>query len=85
MHDARLIRERLGELREAMDRRGALGALAAQLDRAEALEQERRRILQVVEEKKATRNASSGEVARRKKAGEDASDLIAKGRTLGEE
>ena len=85
MHDARLIRDRLDELREAMRRRGALGALGAQLDRCEGLDRERRLLIQAVEERKAARNASSQEVARRKKAGEDASDLIAHGRALGEE
>ena len=85
MHDARLIRDRLDDLREAMRRRGALGALAEQLDRCEGLDRERRLLIQAVEERKAARNASSQEVARRKKAGEDASDLIAHGRALGEE
>ena len=85
MHDARLIRERLGDLREAMRRRGALGALAPHLDRCEALDRERRLLIQAVEERKAARNASSQDVARRKKAGEDAADVIAHGRALGEE
>jgi len=85
MHDARLIRERLGDLREAMRRRGALGALAPHLDRCEALDRERRLLIQAVEERKAARNASSQDVARRKKAGEDAEDVIAHGRALGEE
>jgi seryl-tRNA synthetase len=85
MHDARLIRERLDDLREAMRRRGALGTLAAQLDRCEGLDRERRLLIQAVEERKAARNTSSQEVARRKKAGEDAADLIAQGRALGEE
>ena len=85
MHDARLIRDRLDELREAMRRRGALGALGAQLDRCEGLDRERRLLIQAMEERKAARNASSQEVARRKKAGEDAADLIAHGRALGEE
>ncbi|CAN5878131.1 serine--tRNA ligase [soil metagenome] len=85
MHDARLIRERLDDLREAMRRRGALGQLASQLDRCEGLDRERRLLIQAVEERKAARNASSQDVARRKKAGEDAGDLIAHGRALGEE
>ena len=85
MHDARLIRDRLDELREAMRRRGALGALGEQLDRCEGLDRERRLLIQAVEERKAARNTSSQEVARRKKAGEDAADLIAHGRALGEE
>ena len=85
MHDARVIRERLDDLREAMRRRGALGQLAPQLDRCEGLDRERRLLIQAVEERKAARNASSQDVARRKKAGEDAADLIAHGRALGEE
>ncbi len=85
MHDARLIRDRLDDLREAMRRRGALGALTAQLDRCEGLDRERRLLIQAVEERKAARNASSQEVARRKKAGEDTTDLIGHGRALGEE
>ena len=85
MHDARLIRERLGDLREAMRRRGTLGALGPQLDQCEALDRERRLLIQAVEERKAARNTSSQEVARRKKAGEDAADVIAHGRALGEE
>ena len=85
MHDARLIRDRLDDLREAMRRRGALGALAVQLDRCEGLDRERRLLIQAVEERKAARNASSQEVARLRKAGEDAANLIAHGRALGEE
>ncbi len=85
MHDARVIRERLDDLREAMRRRGALAQLAPQLDRCEGLDRERRLLIQAVEERKAARNASSQDVARRKKAGEDAADLIAHGRALGEE
>ena len=85
MHDVRLVRERLDDLREAMRRREALDALAPQLDRCEGLERERRLLIQAVEERKAARNAGSQEVARRKRAGEPADDLIAQGRALGEE
>src|SRR3982074_3735595 len=85
MHDLKLVRERLDDLREAMRRRGALATLGAQLDRCEGLDRERRLLIQAVEERKAARNASSQEVARRKKAGESADDLIAQGRALGEE
>jgi seryl-tRNA synthetase len=85
MHDVRLVRERLGELRDAMRRREALDALGPQLDRCEGLERERRALIQAVEERKAARNASSQEVARRKRAGESADELIAQGRALGEE
>jgi seryl-tRNA synthetase len=55
------------------------------LDRAVELDKEWRLLLQAVEERKAARNASSQDVARRKKAGEDASDLIAMGKALGDE
>lgn len=85
MHDIRVLREQLDALREGMKRRGALDGLAPALDRAERLEKERRALIQAVEERKASRNASSQEVARRKRAGEGADDLIAAGRALGEE
>ena len=85
MHDLRLIREQPELLREAMRRREKLDALAPVLDRAEALERERRAMIQAVEERKAARNAGSQEVARRRKAGQGADELIAQGRLLGEE
>ena len=85
MHDLRLLRERPDDLREALRRRGALDALGPQLDRAAALDTEWRDLTQAVQERKAARNAGAQDVARRKKAGEDASDLIARGRALGEE
>ena len=49
------------------------------------LEERRRRILQDVEEKKARRNAVSKEVGARKKAGENADEIVAEMRTLGDE
>jgi seryl-tRNA synthetase len=85
MHDVRLVRDRLGDLREALRRRGALEELAPQLDRCAALDREWLDLTQAVQERKAARNASSQEVARRKRAGEDADELIAHGRALGEE
>lgn len=85
MHDLRVVREHLGDLREAMRRRGALDGLGPQLDRCEALDRERRLLTQAVDERRAARNASSQEVARRKRAGEPAEDLIAEGRALGDE
>ena len=83
MHDIRVLREQMDLLRDALRRRGALDGLAPVLDRAEQLERERRAVIQAVEERKAARNTSSQEVAQRKKRGEDASDLIARGRELG--
>ena len=85
MHDLRVLREQIGLLREGMRRRGALEALAPTLDRGETLERDRRALIQATDERKARRNVSAQEVARRKKAGESADDLIAQGRALGEE
>lgn len=85
MHDARVFREQVELLRDGMRRRRKLDDLAPVLDRGVALELERRTVIQAVEERKAARNANSQEVARRKKAGESADDLISSGRELGEE
>jgi seryl-tRNA synthetase len=68
-----------------MRRRQKLDELSPVLDRGVSLELERRTVIQAVEERKAARNANSQEVARRKKAGESADDLIVSGRQLGEE
>src|SRR5688572_20003302 len=85
MHDARVFREQVDQLRDAMRRRQKLDDLGPLLDRGVALELERRTVIQAVEERKAARNANSQEVARRKKAGESADELIASGRLLGDE
>jgi seryl-tRNA synthetase len=85
VHDVRVLREQADALREAMRRRGSLDQHAPVLDQAARLERERRTLIQAVEERKAARNAASQEVARLKRAGEAADDLIARGRALGEE
>jgi seryl-tRNA synthetase len=85
MHDFRVLRDQVDALRSAMRRRGKLEALAPLIDRGLALDAERRAMIQAVEERKAARNVSSQEVARRRKAGAAADDLIANGRALGEE
>jgi seryl-tRNA synthetase len=85
VHDVRLIRDNLPLLRQALDRRGQLDALGPMLERAEHLERERRALIQATDERKAARNAASHEVARRKKAQEDAEELIVRTRALGEE
>ncbi|HEU5173394.1 MAG TPA: serine--tRNA ligase [Gemmatimonadaceae bacterium] len=85
MHDIRILREAPEVLREGLRRRARLDALGPILDRAAALERERRLLIQAVEERKAARNAGTQEVARRKRAGESADELIAAGRALGEE
>jgi seryl-tRNA synthetase len=84
MHDIRLLRDQLDHLREGMRRRGKLEELAPVLDRAEALEKERRAAITEVEAQQAQRNRITQEVAQRRKAGEDASELIASGRAVGE-
>ena len=85
MHDHRMVREQLDALRDAMRRRGKLDALAPALDSAAQLDRDRRAGIQAVEERKARRNAVSQEVARRKRGGEAADELIEEGRVLGEE
>ncbi len=85
MHDLKIFREQLDLLRDGLRRRGALDALAPVLDRGVSLEKERRTLIQAVEERKAARNANAQEVAKRKKAKEDADELIAQGRALGDE
>lgn len=85
MHDLKLLRENIAALRDGMRRRGKLDTLGPMIDRAEVLDRERRAVLAQIEEKQATRNAASQDVARRKKAGEDAADVIARTRALGED
>lgn len=85
MHDFRVLRDQVEALRNGMRRRGKLDSLAELIDRGVALDVERRAMIQAVEERKAARNANSQEVARRRKAGEDAEELIASGRDLGSE
>src|SRR5688572_18414354 len=72
-------------LRGALERRGALETLRPVLDRAERLERDRRTMIQAVEERKAARNATSQEVAQKKRNKENADDLIARSRDLGDE
>jgi seryl-tRNA synthetase len=86
MHDLRVFREHADALREGMRRRNKLDQYGASIDEGVALDLRRRTIIQAVEEKKAERNANSQEVARRKRAGDEAPPgLIASGRTLGAE
>ncbi len=85
MHDPRMVREQADALRDGMRRRGKLDALGPLIDRAEALDRDRRTAIQAVEERKAARNAASQQVARLKKAGESADDVVASTRVLGEE
>jgi len=85
VHDLRALREDADAIREGLDRRGKLDTLGPLVDRALALDVERRALIQAVEERKASRNAASQEVARRKKARENAEELIEQTRALGAE
>jgi seryl-tRNA synthetase len=85
MHDLRMIREHIDVLRDGMRRRGKLETLGVHIDRAQAVDVERRVLIQAVEERKAARNAITQEVAKRKRAGENANDLLMQSRNLGEE
>jgi len=80
-----MVRENADALREGMRRRGKLEQFAPIIDRALELDRDRRTTIRAVEERKAARNAASQEVGRRKKAGENADDLMANTRALGEE
>src|SRR4051812_47246822 len=80
-----MLRDQIEALRDGMRRRGTLDALAPTIERAERLDQDRRTLIQAADERKAARNANAQEVARRKKSGEAADDLIAGGRALGDE
>jgi seryl-tRNA synthetase len=85
MYDIRILRENLDELRAGLERRGVLAGLEETLQRATELDSERRSLIQQTEERKAERNANSQEVARLKRAGENADKLVTRGRALGEE
>jgi|SRR5688572_4185940 len=85
MHDLRMVREQIEVLRDGMRRRGKLDALAPVIDRAQQLDTERRTLIQALEERKAARNGISQDVARKKRSGEDAEDLLLQSRALGEE
>ena len=72
MLDLRAIREDPGPAREALARRGAAEAL----DELIALDERRRELLPEVEGRRATQNQASEEIAAKKRAGEDASEVI---------
>jgi len=84
MHDIRLVRDQLDLLREGMRRRGKLAELGQLLDRAELLERDRRAAITELEAQQARRNKVTQDVAQRRKAGEDATALIAEGRAIGD-
>ena len=85
MHDLKSLRDQIDALRDAMRRREKADQIGPLIDQAETLDRERRMNIQAVEERKAARNAATQEVARRKKAKENADDVVAQSRALGEE
>ena len=85
MLDPKLVREDGAAVRDAMRRREKLDLYGPLLDELEALDRARRSSIARVEERKAERNRVTQEVGKRKKAGEDASDLQASARGIGEE
>ena len=85
MHDLRVLREHLDQLRDGMRRRGVFEVLEPAIDRGHALDGERRTLIAAADERKARRNANAQEVAKLKRAGENADALIAQGRALGDE
>ncbi len=85
MLDLRALREDADGIRAGLERRGKLETLGPLVDRALALDVERRALIQAAEERKAARYGASQEVARRKKARESTDELIEQTRALGEE
>jgi seryl-tRNA synthetase len=81
MHDLGYFREHLDEfVQMAVDR-----GVHLDFDGFRALDQERRERITAAERLKAERNRASEEIARRKKAGEDASALLAEMKRVSEE
>ena len=81
MLDLRAIREDPGPARAALERRGA----GADLDELLELDARRRELLPEVETRRATQNQASDEIAARKRAGEDADDVIERMRAVSAE
>ena len=81
MHDLGYFREHLDEFVQMAANRG----VNIDFEGFRALDQERRERITAVERLKAERNKASEEIARRKKAGEDASALLAEMKSVSEE
>ncbi|MDN5332158.1 MAG: seryl-tRNA synthetase [Tepidanaerobacteraceae bacterium] len=78
MLDIKLIRSNPEEIKRALEKRGT----QANLEEFLKLDEERRNLLVEVEQLKSLRNRESEEIARRKKQGEPADDLIEKMREV---
>ncbi|HEY5530240.1 MAG TPA: serine--tRNA ligase [Thermoleophilia bacterium] len=83
MLDLKLIRNETEFVREALHRRGAHAEAA--LDKLLEMDRARRELLVAVEEKRASRNAASEEIAKAKRAKEDATAQIEAMRLVGDE
>lgn len=83
MLDIKLIRSDPESVRAALRRRGSRAEQA--LDQLLELDRRRRELVSELESKRALRNRVSEEVARLKKAGDDAQALIASMRAVGDE
>jgi seryl-tRNA synthetase len=75
MLDLKRVRFEAEAIKRDLAKRGN-GALSAAVDEVVNLDEQRRQLIQQVEELKARRNEASKEIARRKKAGSDAEELI---------
>jgi len=80
MHDLKFLRQN----RDKVETGIALKGMTVDLDRFYQIEEQRLAILHETEQLKARRNTASEEIARRKKAGEDAQDEILAMREVGE-
>ena len=82
MLDPAFVRDQLDAVRQKLAERGL--PMEAELDALAALDAGRRRLIPEVEELKRQQNASGHEVARAKKAGQDASHLFAANKARGQ-
>jgi seryl-tRNA synthetase len=81
MHDLNYFREHLPEFEEMAANRG----VSIDFDAFRALDRKRRELVTATEQRKAERNRASEEIARRKRAGEKADNLLAEMKAASEE
>ena len=81
MHDLSYFREHLPDFEQMAAQRG----VQIDFDAFRALDRERRKCITAAERLKAGRNRASEEIARRKKAGQSADDLLAEMKRVAEE
>ena len=81
MHDLNYFREHLPEFEKMAANRG----VSIDFDAFRTLDRKRRELITATEQRKAERNRASEEIARRKRAGEKADDLLAEMKAASEE